>query len=287
MPIEAKQLSHTYMPNSPFTSTAIEDISFSVKDGEFIGIIGHTGSGKSTLVQHLNALLKPTKGTIVVDGLDIFAKETNLKTVRQKVGLVFQYPEYQLFEETVFKDVAFGPRNLKLPEEEVTKRVKDALAQVEMDYDTYKDLSPFEMSGGQKRRLAIAGVLAMNPGVLILDEPTAGLDPRTRERILHMVQKWHESGKTIFMISHSMEDVAKYADRIFVLNHGKLVMQDTAKNVFAKLDQLKEMNLGVPQVTHLCYALKEAGFPIDETLYTMDEMEETLFRLLKGENGHA
>ena len=282
MPIEAKHLNYVYMPDSPFRSTAITDVTFQVRDGEFIGIIGHTGSGKSTLVQHLNALLKPTSGTVILDGEDIFQKGTNLRAVRQKVGLVFQYPEYQLFEETVFQDVAFGPRNLGLDEEAVTERVRNALAQVELDYEQYKDLSPFEMSGGQKRRLAIAGVLAMDPGTLILDEPTAGLDPRTRNRILTMIQKWHDSGKTILMISHSMEDVARLADRIFVMNDGHLVMTDTPAKVFSQLEQLTEMNLGVPQVTRLSYALRDAGFSVDSSIYTLDEMEQVLVSSLKG-----
>ncbi|MBQ3864764.1 MAG: energy-coupling factor transporter ATPase, partial [Clostridia bacterium] len=219
---------------------------------------------------------------VILDGEDIFDKKTNLKAVRQKVGLVFQYPEYQLFEETVFQDVAFGPRNLGLPEDEIADRVKTALAMVELDFEQYKDLSPFELSGGQKRRLAIAGVLAMDPATLILDEPTAGLDPRTRDRILSMVEKWHAIGKTILMISHSMEDVARLADRIFVMNHGHLVMTDTPARVFSQLEKLKEMNLGVPQVTRLCYSLREAGFSIDSSIYTLDEMERVLIASLKG-----
>ena len=282
MPVEARNLTHTYNADSPFESTALNDVSFQIRDGEFIGIIGHTGSGKSTLIQHLNGLLKPTGGTVIVNGLDLVSKETNMKDVRRAIGLVFQYPEYQLFEETVAKDIAFGPRNLGLSEEKIASRVRDAMRLVDLDYEQFAEKSPFELSGGQKRRVAIAGVLAMEPGILILDEPTAGLDPYGRDQILQLVENWHKLGKTILMVSHSMDDVARFADRIFVMNHGKLEMQGTPDEIFAQQEHLRAIGLDVPAVTTLAAELSRRGFALPAHIHTMDEMEKALTALLGG-----
>ena len=286
MPVEARDLTHVYGADSPFESNALKNVNFTINDGEFIGIIGHTGSGKSTLIQHLNGLLKPTGGTVIVDGLDLMDKNTKMKDVRRRIGLVFQYPEYQLFEETVAKDIAFGPKNLGLSEEEIEERVQDAMRLVEMDYVQFAGKSPFELSGGQKRRVAIAGVLAMDPNILILDEPTAGLDPYGRDQILELICGWHRLGKTILMVSHSMDDVARYADRIFVMNRGCLEMQGTPDEVFAHEDRLKEIGLDVPSVTTLAGELSRKGFDLPSHIHTMDAMEQALLKLLKGED-HA
>ena len=286
MPVEARELTHTYNADSPFESTALDKVSFTIHDGEFIGIIGHTGSGKSTLIQHLNGLLKPTGGTVIVNGMDLTAKGTNMKEVRRTIGLVFQYPEYQLFEETVEKDIAFGPKNLGLDEKKIATRVRDAMRLVDLDYAQFANKSPFELSGGQKRRVAIAGVLAMEPDILILDEPTAGLDPYGRDYILGLVENWHKLGRTILMVSHSMDDVARFADRIFVMNHGKLEMQGTPDEVFAQEERLRAMGLDVPAVTTLAGELSRRGFDLPRHIHTMDEMERALVSLLGGEK-HA
>ena len=286
MPVEARELTHTYNADSPFESTALDKVSFTINDGEFIGIIGHTGSGKSTLIQHLNGLLKPTGGTVVVNGMDLADKGTNMKEVRRTIGLVFQYPEYQLFEETVEKDIAFGPKNLGLDEKKIVARVRDAMRLVDLDYAQFANKSPFELSGGQKRRVAIAGVLAMEPDILILDEPTAGLDPYGRDYILGLVENWHKLGRTILMVSHSMDDVARFADRIFVMNHGKLEMQGTPDEVFAQEERLRAMGLDVPAVTTLAGELSRRGFDLPRHIHTMDEMERALVGLLGGKK-HA
>ena len=286
MPVEARELTHTYNADSPFESTALDKVSFTIHDGEFIGIIGHTGSGKSTLIQHLNGLLKPTGGTVIVNGMDLTAKGTNMKEVRRTIGLVFQYPEYQLFEETVEKDIAFGPKNLGLDEKKIATRVSDAMRLVDLDYAQFANKSPFELSGGQKRRVAIAGVLAMEPDILILDEPTAGLDPYGRDYILGLVENWHKLGRTILMVSHSMDDVARFADRIFVMNHGRLEMQGTPDEVFAEEERLRSMGLDVPAVTTLAGELSRRGFDLPRHIHTMDEMERALVGLLGGEK-HA
>ena len=286
MPVEARELTHTYNADSPFESTALDKVSFTINDGEFIGIIGHTGSGKSTLIQHLNGLLKPTGGTVIVNGMDLTAKGTNMKEVRRTIGLVFQYPEYQLFEETVEKDIAFGPKNLGLDEKKIATRVRDAMRLVDLDYAQFANKSPFELSGGQKRRVAIAGVLAMEPDILILDEPTAGLDPYGRDYILGLVENWHKLGRTILMVSHSMDDVARFADRIFVMNHGKLEMQGTPDEVFAQEERLRAMGLDVPAVTTLAGELSRRGFDLPRHIHTMDEMERALVGLLGGKK-HA
>ena len=286
MPVESRELTHTYNADSPFESTALDKVSFTIHDGEFIGIIGHTGSGKSTLIQHLNGLLKPTGGTVIVNGMDLADKGTNLKEERRTIGLVFQYPEYQLFEETVEKDIAFGPKNLGLDEKKIATRVRDAMRLVDLDYAQFANKSPFELSGGQKRRVAIAGVLAMEPDILILDEPTAGLDPYGRDYILGLVENWHKLGRTILMVSHSMDDVARFADRIFVMNHGRLEMQGTPDEVFAEEERLRSMGLDVPAVTTLAGELSRRGFDLPRHIHTMDEMERALVGLLGGEK-HA
>jgi energy-coupling factor transport system ATP-binding protein len=281
MPVEIKNLNHIYMKDTVFQHKALNDVSLTIEDGEFIGLIGHTGSGKSTLIQHLNALLKPSSGNIIIDGIDITEKGVALRKIRQTVGLVFQYPEHQLFEETVFKDVAFGPQNLGLPKEEIELRVKEALMLVGMDYDKLKDVSPFELSGGQKRRVAIAGVLAMKPKVLILDEPTAGLDPKGRDEILGEIKRLHQLQKiTVILVSHSMEDIANLVDRIIVMSKGKIVLTDTPRNVFKQAEMLKSIGLDVPQVTHLVNELNKKGLGIKDCI-SVDEAYAELIKYLR------
>jgi len=283
MPIRMEEVSHIYMQGGPFESTAIYDIDLEIKDGEFVGLIGHTGSGKSTLIQHMNGLLKPTKGTVYVDEFRIVNDTKDLIKIRQKVGLVFQYPEHQLFEETVALDVAFGPKNLGLSKEEIEKRVEEAIRLVRLDYDQIKDRSPFELSGGQRRRVAIAGVLAMKPEVLILDEPTAGLDPRGRDEIFDEIKTLHRDRKiTIILVSHSMEDVARLVDRIIVMNKGQIALTGTPREVFARSGQLKEMGLDVPQVTNLMLALKEKGLDVPTDIYTVEQAKEVVKKILEG-----
>ena len=281
MPVEVKNLTHIYMKGTVFEHKALNDISLRIEDGEFVGLIGHTGSGKSTFIQHLNALLKPTSGNIIVDGTDITEKGVPMKKIRQAVGLVFQYPEHQLFEETVYKDVAFGPQNLGLSEQEVAERVKEALDLVGLDFEKLKDVSPFELSGGQKRRVAIAGVLAMKPKVLILDEPTAGLDPKGRDEILGEIKNLHEKQKlTVVLVSHSMEDIANLVDRIIVMSKGQVVLTDTPRNVFKQSELLQSIGLGVPQVTQLSNELKKKGIEINNCI-SIDEAYEELLRYLR------
>ena len=281
MSIKIENLSYTYMPKTPFEKTALTDINCEFNDGEFIVLIGHTGSGKSTLIQHLNGLLKPTTGKIIVDGIDISDKKAKLSDIRKKIGLVFQYPEYQLFEETIEKDIEFGPRNLGLSQEEITKRVKRAMEMVGLDYETYKDKSPFDLSGGQKRRVAIAGVVAMEPKVLILDEPIAGLDPKGRDDILNQIRKLHDDYKTTtIMISHSMEDVAKIADRVMVMNKGSIVLDGKVADVFKEVETLEEIGLGVPQVTYLLRELRSKGFSIPDNIYTIKGAKEAILKYL-------
>ena len=276
MSIEVKNLTHWYDPDAPYSKKAVDDVSFTIEKGEFIGLIGHTGSGKSTLIQHLNGLIRPTSGKVLYNGTDIFSKDVDLKQIRQKVGLVFQYPEHQLFEMTVRKDVEFGPRNLHLPKEEIDRRVDRALEVVGLPPETW-DKSPFEISGGQKRRAAIAGVLAMEPEYLILDEPTAGLDPRGRDEILGQISYLHENlGLAVILVSHSMEDVARYVDRLIVLAEGKKRFDDTPRNVFAHAFELISIGLGVPQVTELNERLKERGFILPKTVLTVEEMKDAL-----------
>lgn len=282
MPIEVKNLTHTYSEGSAFQSTAIRNVSLTINDGEFIAVIGHTGSGKSTLVQHLNGLLKPTSGQILIDGEDLNAPNADRRRIRQKVGLVFQYPEYQLFEETVAKDIAFGPKNLGLSQEEIDQRVRRAMAHVHLDYDKLAERSPFELSGGQMRRVAIAGVLAMEPKVLILDEPTAGLDPMGRDSILGMVQELHaQGGVTVIMVSHSMDDVARLATRLVVMSKGELVATDTPRNIFRQVSMMESIGLGVPEAAKLCALLRQRGLDLPDDLYTPEEVREHLLRLWK------
>lgn len=282
MPIEMKNVTHTYSEGSAFQATAIEEVSLTIEDGEFLCVVGHTGSGKSTLVQHLNGLLKPTSGQILVDGQDLNGEGSNRRALRQKVGLVFQYPEYQLFEETVAKDIAFGPKNQGLSAQEIDQRVRRAMAHVQLDYDKYAERSPFELSGGQMRRVAIAGVLAMEPKVLILDEPTAGLDPRGRDRILSMIQALHaEGGVTVVMVSHSMDDVARLATRVAVMSHGRLVAADTPRRIFQQSDMLQSIGLDVPEAVKLCQALRARGVPLPDDLYRPEELQAALLALWK------
>lgn len=283
MPIIIDNITHIYMEGTPFEKKAIDKVSLTINDGEFVALIGHTGSGKSTLIQHINGLLKPNSGRIIIDGIDITDKDTKMSDIRKKVGLVFQYPEYQLFEETVEKDIAFGPHNLGLNDSEIKRRVKRAMGIVGLDYETYKDKSPFELSGGQKRRVAIAGVVAMEPKVLILDEPTAGLDPHSRDEILMQIKKLHDEYKVIIIIvSHSMEDVAKLASRIIVMNNGKCVLDGTPEYVFSKADKLESIGLAVPQVTYLAIELKKRGINIPQNIYTLEQAKAEILKLLRG-----
>ncbi len=282
MTIKIKNLNYVYGKNTPFESKALDDINLDINNGEFIGLIGHTGSGKSTLIQHLNGLIKPSSGSIEIFGMDITKKKANLKEVRQKVGLVFQYPEHQLFEETIYQDIAFGPKNLGLSEEEIDKRVKDSMELVGLDFLDLKDRSPFDLSGGQKRRVAIAGVLAMKPEVLILDEPTAGLDPKGREDILNQIRAVHQRKEiTIILVSHSMEDIAKLVEKIIVMNKGKVVMYDTPSEVFKKVDELESFGLGVPQITYFMKALKEKGKDVSTNIYTVESAKDEILSLLR------
>lgn len=282
MPIEVKNLSHIYMKGTPFEKKALDNISLTIQDDEFIALIGHTGSGKSTLIQHLNGLTKSELGTIFVDNVDIMTKGIKLNEIRKKVGIVFQYPEYQLFEETIEKDVAYGPKNLGLDDEEVKERVKKALKIVGIDYEIYKDKSPFELSGGQKRRVAIAGIIAMEPKVLILDEPTAGLDPKGRDEILLQIKKLHdEYGTTIILVSHNMEDVAKHATRIIVMNEGKCILNGKPEEVFKEIDTLEKVGLAAPQTVYLARELRKRGFNISENLLTVNQAKNELLNLLR------
>lgn len=270
--IEIKNLSFIYNKDTPFEVKALDDISLTIKDNSFIGIIGHTGSGKSTFMQQLNGLLRPTSGTIIIDGVDITQKDIKLNKLRESVGMVFQYPEYQLFEETVEKDVAFGPKNLGLSDEEVVVRVKDAIEDVKLDYEWVKDRSPFELSGGQKRRVAIAGILAMRPKVLILDEPTAGLDPRAREEILDEIYDIYKKTKiTVVLVSHSMEDVFTYANEIVVLSKGKLIMHKTTDEAVKERELLKKYDVGVPEITEFMFTLQEKYPGLNPYVKTVEE----------------
>ncbi len=272
MSIEVRDVCYVYEAGSPHSKAALDHVSLTIEKGEFIGIIGHTGSGKSTLIQHLNGLLTPTHGEILYDGVNILEHKENLRQLRQKVGLVFQYPEHQLFEMTIWKDVAFGPTNMKLPQEEISRRVESALSMVGISSDFYQK-SPFELSGGQKRRVAIAGVLAMEPDYLILDEPTAGLDPMGRDAILGKVMELHrELGMTAVLVSHSMEDVARYVNRILVMDEGRVKFDGEPRTVFSHREELEAMGLGVPQVTKLGSLLQNRGFRMEDTVLTVDQM---------------
>ena len=279
MPIEIKHLDHIYMPGSPFETKALDDVTLTIGDGEFVGLIGHTGSGKSTLVQHLNGLMKPDHGSVIVDGMDVSDKNTDLREIRRRVGLVFQYPEHQLFEETVRKDVSFGPRNLGCSEQEIEERVVKACHQVGLS-DEKLDMSPFDLSGGNKRRVAIAGVLAMRPRVLVLDEPTAGLDPRGRNELLELIRGLHEEdGNTIVMVSHSMDDISALAQRIIVMNEGRVAMDGTPREVFAHPQELVDMHLGVPAAAQRAMELRKRGYNLPDNVYTLDEMRSLILAM--------
>ena len=286
--IRTENLTYTYSQGTPFEKTAVKDVNIEIEEGELVGIIGHTGSGKSTLIQHLNGLIKPTSGKIFIDGVDIHDKNIKLRDVRFKVGLVFQYPEYQIFEDTVFKDIAFGPTNMGLDEGEIDKRVRETAKLVGID-DSLLNKSPFELSGGQKRRVAIAGVMAMRPKVLILDEPTAGLDPRGREMILGQIKHYHEeTGSTVLLVSHSMEDVARFAQKILVMNKGEVFCYDTPPAVFARADEIAAIGLSVPQITKVSM-LRSRGIDIRGDVYTIEFAMKTINEYLaaKGKAGEG
>lgn len=281
MSIKINHLTYIYNPDTAFEKKALDDVTLEIKKGEFVGLIGHTGSGKSTLIQHLNGIITPTKGEILLDGENIHKNKAKLKEVRRRIGLAFQYPEYQLFEMTVYKDVAFGPINMQLSKEEIHHNVVSALEIVGIAPELYEK-SPFELSGGQKRRVAIAGVLAMNPEVLILDEPTAGLDPKGRDEILQSIKRLHEErGITVILVSHSMEDVAKLVERIIVMHEGKASMEGTPKEVFSHVKELEAMGLAAPQVSYVFAALKEKGFDVPLDVFTVEEAKKVLLNLAR------
>ena len=281
--IRVEHLNHIYQQGLPFERQALYDINLEIPDGDFVALIGHTGSGKSTLIQHFNALIRPTSGRIIVDGVDTTNPKTDLRLIRRTVGLVFQYPEHQLFEETVYKDIAYGPKNMGLSEEEIRERVYQTIALVGLK-EKHLERSPFELSGGQKRRVAIAGVLAMQPRVLILDEPTAGLDPHGRDEILRTVTELHQKseGMTVMFVSHSMEDVAQIAKHIIVMNHGKVAMEGSVAEIFSRGNELRGMGLAVPQVTQLTDRLRELGYPLPEHIYTVKYAAKILKEMIGG-----
>ena len=285
--IETQQLTHTYSVGTPFEHHALNTVDFKAYPGEILGIIGHTGSGKSTLIQHLNGLLKPTSGKVLFQGKDIWVQPKKIREIRFQVGLVFQYPEYQLFEETVYKDIAFGPTNMMCARDEIDRRVRSSAALVGLDEDILEK-SPFDLSGGQKRRVAIAGVLAMDPKVLILDEPTAGLDPRGRDEIMANIQAVHdERGTTIILVSHSMDEIAKIADRLYVVNNGELPYEGTPAEVFAHGEELRRIGLDVPQVTQVMQRLYALGIPLNTSVYTMDSAVQAILSLHRRGGGGA
>ena len=282
MSIKVEHLTHIYDKGMPSESVALDDVSFTAEDGQFIGIIGHTGSGKSTLLQHLNGLLKPDEGTVTVGNVDITQPGISMVEIRKRIGLVFQYPEYQLFEEPVAKDVAFGPKNLGLSETEIEERVKEAIELVGLDYETVKDRSPFELSGGQKRRVAIAGVVAMRPEVLILDEPTAGLDPKAHKDVLNMFEEVHRrTGNITIFVSHNMADIARLSDKILVIHNGKLVTKGSPKEVFSQKETLRSVGLDLPPVTEFTEGLRERGINLSATILDVDEAAAQIAEYLK------
>ncbi len=285
--LEVKNLTHTYDGNTPFMHDAVKNVSFSIEKGEVIGIIGHTGSGKSTLVQHLNGLLKASSGEILLDGTNIWSNPKNIRAIRSRVGLVFQYPEYQLFEDTVYKDISFGPKNMGLSEDEIAARVTEICDLVGIKKE-YFEKSPFDLSGGEKRRVAIAGVMAMKPEIIIFDEPVAGLDPRGRNDITKMISDYSKKYEaTVLIISHNMEDMALIADKLIVMNKGELALFDTTENVFSKYDFLKSIGLNVPMVTQVMLALKSKGVNIPDNIFTVDKAVDYLLNLFKGGNQNA
>lgn len=280
MLIELKNISHIYQEEQGVK--ALSDVNLLIKEQEFIGLVGHTGSGKSTLVQLLNGLIKPSNGQVVIDGIDITEKKEGLKGIRQKIGLVFQYPEHQLFEETIYNDIAFGPRNLNISEEEVARRVEETLELVGLDYSTFRDRSPFNLSGGQQRKVAIAGVLAMKPEVLILDEPTAGLDPRGRNQLMDLLKLLHKNaGMTIILISHRMEEIALLASRIIVMNKGRISMDGTPADIFANVEEIKGLSLGLPEITEILHLVKNKGYNVKTDIFTLQEAVDELARELR------
>ena len=284
--IKTEHLTNTYSQGTSYEQAAVSDVTLEIEPGEMIGVIGHTGSGKSTLIQHFNGLLRPTSGKILVDGEDIWENPKEIRRIRFKVGLVFQYPEYQLFEDTVYKDIAFGPKNMGLSEEEIDRRVKEAALFVGLK-PHHMEKSPFELSGGQKRRVAIAGVIAMNPEVLILDEPTAGLDPKGRDQILGQILEYHREQKnTILLVSHSMEDVAKYTEKVLVMNHSRVAMFDQVEKVFSHSREIEAMGLAVPQVSRVFLSLSERGWPVPSNVYTVEQAKTALEKIL-GQGGGA
>ncbi len=280
--LEVKNLTHTFDESTPFKFDAVDDVSFSVNEGEIVGIIGHTGSGKSTLVQHLNGLLKPTSGTVLFNGKDIFENEKEINKIRFNIGLVFQYPEYQLFEETVFKDIAFGPKNMSLNEDEINNRVYEICDLLGIKNE-YLEKSPFDLSGGEKRKVAIAGVMAMQPKVIIFDEPIAGLDPKGRKEILQIINNYRKAyNATVIVISHNMEDMAMFADKLLVMNKGKLVAFDTTENIFSNAKMLKSIGLNVPIVTEIFEILKKKGLTVDKNILTVNDAVSFLSTCKKG-----
>lgn len=282
MSIVLESVGYTYMPNTPFERIGVKDVNLTIEKGEFVAVIGHTGSGKSTLMQHLNGLLKPQVGMVSVDGIDINAKGNGVKAAVQKVGMVFQYPEHQLFEETVYNDIAFGPRNMGIVEDEVEKRVRSAMEFVNLDFDAYKDRSPFQLSGGQMRRVAIAGVIALEPEYLVLDEPTAGLDPFNRDAILDKIKELHDKAKIgIVLVSHSMDDVAKLADRIIVMQHGSVIMDNKPMIIFQENDKLTEIGLDLPQTVKLIKTLQQQGININQQVLTVDKAAEAIYNAVR------
>ena len=284
--IRTEDLTYVYGEGTPFRKVAIDKINIDIDEGEIVGVIGHTGSGKSTLMQHLNGLLKPTSGKVYIDGEELFADKSRLKDIRFKVGLVFQYPEYQLFEETVYKDIAFGPKNMGLGDDEIDRRVRETARLVGLGEELLEK-SPFELSGGQKRRVAIAGVMAMEPKVLILDEPTAGLDPRGRDRILGLIKEYHaEKGTTVLLVSHSMEDVAKTVSKILVLSDAKVFMYSDRSSVFARADELTSMGLTAPQVTRVFDRLRAMGIEFDDEVFSVDYAKDLVLKLLEEKRRH-
>lgn len=279
--LKTEDLTYQYSIGTPFEKTAVDHVNLEIEEGAFVGIIGHTGSGKSTLIQHFNGLIRPTSGKIYLDGTDIWADKTNIRQVRFQVGLVFQYPEYQIFEDTVYKDIAFGPRNMGLSEAEIKERVEETAALVGLT-QAQLNQSPFDLSGGQKRRVAIAGVMALRPKVLILDEPTAGLDPKGREDILLEIRRYHkETGRTVLLVSHSMEDMANCAEKILVMNAGKVFCYDTVENVFRQAKALQEIGLAVPQITRVCMQLREQGIPLSDDIYTVEAAYQQILQLYR------
>lgn len=283
--LETQELTYVYSEGSPFQKTAVDNVNLKINEGEMIGVMGHTGSGKSTLIQHFNGLLKPTSGKVILDGEDIWADKKKIRDVRFKVGLVFQYPEYQIFEETVYKDIAFGPKNMGLDENEIKRRILETANDLGLKEELL-ERSPFDLSGGQKRRVAIAGVMAMNPRVLILDEPTAGLDPAGRDKILRHIKKYHERTKnTILIVSHSMEDIAGFADKILVMNKAELFCFDETEKVFARAEELSRIGLDVPQITKVFMKLKEQGLDFGKDVYTMEYAKKLLLKKLSERGG--